>query len=201
MDKDEDESSIATSATGSIPLLSAIDRLVGPGELSCHLRDATGHTVIDGVDLNKMLMMYRREHVIKKEVNNLEQFLLANFLVTRGVLVAACNKKLSSAQIERVFNRTTMPSLSLEEVQFISGLARLAATNDYKEIDAWRIKECLPTSVVRRAVDGFFLQSRIWSQINWHGSEVENEDTFIHSLIAPLLDASFATFVGCTFHW
>ncbi|KAF9344563.1 hypothetical protein BGX34_005522, partial [Mortierella sp. NVP85] len=197
------EDPIDEDITGSIPLPQGIDQFVGPGTFSSQLHcDFTDHIQVDGQDVNDLVMTYRRTHVIQKQATTQDEQLLANFVVTKALLVSVLPREISATAINEVFPKVEPKRVSRKEQRFLTDLCAQACSCDYDALQFWfQEQELIKASIVFRAVTNFFSEACLWASINWYRPNGDNEDTFIDALLKPVLSAAFGTLVGSTFRW
>ncbi|KAK3809972.1 MAG: hypothetical protein J3Q66DRAFT_351774 [Benniella sp.] len=189
--------------TGEIPLPQGTDQFVGPGTFSSQLYcDFTDHIQVDGQDVNDLVMTHRRTHVIQTQATTLDEQLLANFLITKALLVSVLPPEISATAVNEVFPRMEPKRVSLKDQEFLTDLCAQACSCDYDALQLWFQDQKLSNaSIVFRAVTNFFSETCLWAPTNWYRPNGDNEDTFIDALLKPVLSAAFGTLVGSTFRW
>ncbi|KAF9916748.1 hypothetical protein BX616_002926 [Lobosporangium transversale] len=186
--------------TGEIPEPFAIDLLSGPGTMSSQLsNDVDGRIKVAETDINEAIMNYRRNYVIRKCPTNTDGMLLVNFIVTRPLLLSLFSIEL----VDAAFPRHNPMILEPKEVGMITRLCSKATLCPYEELLEWWDSESkISTSVIYRAVSNYFAEAGLWANTNWYEKRSgNNEDSFIHNLIRPLVAGAFGTFIGCLFRW
>ena len=127
---------------------------------------------------------------------------MANFVVTKALLVSVLPPKISASAINEVFPSVETKRVSLEEQEFLTGLCAQACSCDYDALQLWfQGQRLIKASMVFRAVANFFSEACLWAPTNWYQPNGDNEDTFIDALLKPVLSAAFGTLVGSTFRW
>ncbi|KAF9178802.1 hypothetical protein BGZ50_007455 [Haplosporangium sp. Z 11] len=186
--------------TGEIPEPVEVDRLVGPGTFSSQLSDnREGRLLIDDCDISTTLMKHRRSRVIQQGCTAKDDLLLANFVVTRALL----STLFPAGVVDKVVPPQDPVVLEPAEVSFVARLAAHATTGSFEDLQCWFDKHSgMTASVVRRSVSMFLSEAGLWADTNWYRKGGgDNEDTFIGSLLKPLLVAAFGNFAGCAFRW
>ncbi|KAF8924892.1 hypothetical protein BGZ58_001329 [Dissophora ornata] len=200
---DDDLTGDEQDLTGEIPCPTVIDQFNGPGTISSQLSgDLSGRIYIGNIDISTIIMNHRRANVIKRKATNIDDYLLANFVVTPTLLTSVISAQFSTETIKEVFPDHNQSVLEPTEGDFVRRLCSKSG-HAYPTVQTWFDNEPrIPASIVYRSVSLFFSEASLWAGTDWcQKGSGSNEDTFTAALLKPLMAGAFGRFAGCTFRW
>ncbi|KAI8599598.1 hypothetical protein EDD21DRAFT_156025 [Dissophora ornata] len=155
---DDDLTGDEQDLTGEIPCPTVIDQFNGPGTISSQLSgDLSGRIYIGNIDISTIIMNHRRANVIKRKATNIDDYLLANFVVTPTLLTSVISAQFSTETIKEVFPDHNQSVLEPTEGDFVRRLCSKSG-HAYPTVQTWFDNEPrIPASIVYRSVLGFMV--------------------------------------------